>query len=246
MKNKIINLILILSIIITCTGCQEATTQAPVGNIEKSIANENLNLFLDSESYTFSKSDVLNKIDLLCVENTVCENDNWFLGSMPVQGIDPQAGEIFKQFEIDKLTKFAISEQEINDGYTNSQEAYKIMLFGEQDDKVHMIKYDLDGDGEPEIIGKCTSAPYSGTAGSGLVILKKYGNKYENLSAYVIHPYKFQVLKRNPNREFSCLRFYNDEESINRDMYFCYDKESNSYQRYELKGDKLTRLKYEK
>lgn len=236
---------LILSIIITCTGCHKAKMQLPEGNIEKLITNEDLDLLLKGESYTFSKSDVLNKIDLFCFENTVCENDNWFLGSMPVQGIDPEAGRIFKQAEIDNWDKVDISEQEKNDGYVNGREAYKIMLFGEQDDRIHMIKYDLDGDGEPEIIGKCTSTSYSGTAGSSLVILKKYGDKYENLSAYVIHPYKFQVLKRNPNRRFSCLRFYNGDEFIDSDMYFCYDEESKSYQRYDLKGDKLTRFRYE-
>lgn len=237
---------LILSMLTICTGCQSLVTQAPVRKMENTITNEELDLLLNGELYTFSKSDALNKIDLFCFENTVCEKDNWFLGSMPVQGIDVEAGQIFKQYVIDNLTKFDISEQEKNDGYANSREAYYIMLFGEQDDKIHMIKYDLDGDGEPEIIGKCTSAPYSGTAGSSLVILKKYDDKYKDLSSYVIHPYKFQVLKRNPNREFSCLRFYNGDEFVNRDMYFCYDKESNSYQRYELNGDKLTRLKYEK
>ena len=75
---------------------------------------------------------------------------------------------------------------------------------------VRALKYDLNNDGEEEILGMIYSTFYWGTAGYSLLILQKETNNYKDI-AYLINfePKKEVEILRTKNNGYYNIKFYN-------------------------------------
>ena len=113
--------------------------------------------------------------------------------------------------------------------------------------RVNAFEYDLNDDGEKEIIGYIVSSAYWGTAGYALYILEKTGNEYQDIS-YMLNfepQIKFYILKNKTNNykdivlfgssaynfkpmsvTFNGKSYYNDEQI---DLFKRYLKDFSDY-----------------
>ena len=89
-----------------------------------------------------------------------------------------RASRILYKYLIEELNSSVIDEMKNN--YKEIEDVFHVVP-----QRVNAFEYDLNDDGENEIIGFINSSAYWGTAGFQLFILKKRGNKYEEITEFL-------------------------------------------------------------
>lgn len=221
MKKKVIILILILSSIFVLTGCKKGEISA-VTEIYAPVKEDFSEEKVEQTPYVITaKTDGLNKYDLFCNDGDICEEDSWFWGRSPVKGVQQEAVKILQDFaaiDVKNMTKDSGTKEEIMEKYNLGPGTIRAVL------------YDLNGDGEPEVIGRCYTSYGTGSMAESFFILQKDGDSYKDISDFVTHrARKFQIIKATSNREYCCIRVKYDESN---ERFFCYNEGAKKYEYY--------------
>ena len=70
---------------------------------------------------------------------------------------------------------------------------------------IKAYEFDLNTDGENEVIGVCYSTLYWGTAGYHLFILQKNSSQYEDISLLIFEPQSEVIILKEKNNKFFVL-----------------------------------------